>query len=232
MCLIAVKPRNAPLNMTTMAYLEDAFDSNPDGAGLMYRVKGRIHIVKGLMTWQHFESKLPLIADKAAVIHFRWATHGTLNKGNTHPFPLSSREHDLKACNVTTEVGVAHNGIVQGLHDKVLSDTALYVRDYLSQLTMTPEILDLLRFHHDGTSKFAIMTPKTIHLIGNFIKDSGWLWSNASYLPLYAQKYWSTNFEDEVCDYCGVVMDDPHDFSGGQICTNCWDAVDQEGYAG
>ena len=83
MCLIAVKPRNAPLNNVTMAYLEDAFDSNPDGAGLMYRVKGRIHIVKGLMTWQHFESKLSLIADKAAVIHFRWATHGAITKPNT-----------------------------------------------------------------------------------------------------------------------------------------------------
>ena len=72
------------------------------------------------------------------LLHFRIATHAGINPENCHPFPLSSQELKLKATFAKSKYSVVHNGICSCTatvsKKETLSDTALFVRDYLSKI--------------------------------------------------------------------------------------------------
>ena len=154
MCVICVKEKDVlfPSKQT----LENCFYNNDDGAGFMYAHKGKVHIKKGLMTFDEFYEALSLVREKtgdntAYVMHFRISTQG-FNKECTHPFPLSSKMDNLKKLNGACTIGIAHNGILKltsdGSHD--YSDTMKFITDFLSL------IIDSKKFYND---------PKKLKLI-------------------------------------------------------------------
>ena len=135
MCVICVKPTDTlfPSKET----LQNCFINNDDGAGFMYTFQDKVHIQKGLMTFESFWNCLEQARQKTGdnvpyVMHFRISTQGH-HKECTHPFPLSSKMEHLKKLKGTCSIGVAHNGIIRLTSDgaKDYSDTMKFITDYL-----------------------------------------------------------------------------------------------------
>ena len=79
MCVICVKPTNTlfPSKET----LQNCFYNNNDGAGFMYTFQDKVHIQKGLMTFESFWNCLEQARQKTGdnvpyVMHFRISTQG------------------------------------------------------------------------------------------------------------------------------------------------------------
>lgn len=135
MCVICVKPTDTlfPSKET----LQNCFFNNDDGAGFMYTFQDKVHIQKGLMTFESFWNCLEQARQKTGdnvpyVMHFRISTQGH-HKECTHPFPLSSKMENLKKLKGTCSIGVAHNGVIRLTSDgaKDYSDTMKFITDYL-----------------------------------------------------------------------------------------------------
>lgn len=143
MCVIAYKPRNLPF--PEERYLENCFAANPDGAGFMTPVNGKVFIRKGLMTFGAFAKALDSVREKVGdsapyVLHFRIATQG-FTKGCTHPFPLTSRMSEMKRLTFLADVGIAHNGIIRLTSDgnPAYSDTMKFIADYMTLIADGPK---------------------------------------------------------------------------------------------
>lgn len=118
-----------------------AWESNPDGAGLMFADGGELYIYRFMDSerslWKAYQELLDggkQICD--VVMHFRYATHGACTEYNCHPFE------------VHPGLAMVHNGIINIKQEKGdrRSDTRAFAEDYLAKLS--PD------FHlDDGTCK-------------------------------------------------------------------------------
>ena len=85
--------------------LKTCFLNNPDGAGFAFNKGGKVHIVKGFMDYKGFMAAFKKydaefgFKQRGVLIHFRIATHGGVNVGCCHPFPISPNEKQLKKSN-------------------------------------------------------------------------------------------------------------------------------------
>ena len=226
MCVILFKPIGVDL-IENDVY--DCFDKNPDGAGFMYRYNGKIVIEKGFMTYYDFLNRLEKlddvirIKDLEMVLHFRIGTQGGNVKRNTHPFPLSKRTKDLRRLNITTSVGIAHNGIIPACSynkkTKNLSDTQIFIKDYLNFMDFKKK--SIREVIGDFTaSKFVIMTPEQTYFIGDFKEINGckysndlWKWTYDYYDEKYdaEDEYWENEYEkcakcvEQNCEDCKIA---------------------------
>ena len=105
MCIIVSKAKK--IEMPDGKTLLRCFESNHDGAGVMWAENGAVHIRKGFMEYDDFNSYLNelenriSLKDTALVMHFRITTHGSTNPSTCHPFPLSRKIKDLKKTSLT-----------------------------------------------------------------------------------------------------------------------------------
>ena len=138
MCIIAIKPAGTPL--PSREQLARLWRRNPDGAGFMVPVRGRVVIEKGFMALEDLLGTLALYDDRYGidglplVLHFRIATHGGVNPACTHPFPLSARIGDLRMLRVACDVGIVHNGIIPIHAPASVSDTQAYIMRRLAPM--------------------------------------------------------------------------------------------------
>lgn len=138
MCLIINIPagRSVPKSI-----LCDGIDTNPDGVGLMYAKDGRLWMEKQL-SWDYkdLSKHLSTMQDLNRAVHFRWATHGTINTDNVHPFQIGHNKK-RKWC-------MMHNGVLtrQLMHDKAKSDTWHFAQDLRTMLDNHPDLMDNLSF--------------------------------------------------------------------------------------
>lgn len=192
MCIIAAKP--AGVEMPSDDTMRNMWTNNPDGAGIMYAVNGLVHIEKGFMKYEEFETAIKKLERRyntkkmSIVMHFRIKTHGEINKECCHPFPVTRSTAMLKKTRVTTKLGIAHNGIITSvIPRKGLSDTMEYVATQLAQLySAMPQFYknaDALELVENAIdSKMAMLTSKgEIVLIGDFKEQDGIKYSNDSY---------------------------------------------------
>lgn len=131
------------------AILRNCFDNNPDGAGFAYPVRNGVRIQKGYMTWDAFKAALDRLKQHVDVdnipmlLHFRIATHGTVDGAMTHPFPINYDEGALKKTDYVSDYAVIHNGIISmcstGYKSVGLSDTAIFIKDYLTLIATNPK---------------------------------------------------------------------------------------------
>jgi len=130
MCIIVSKEKGHKI--PDKAILENCFDNNSDGAGYMYNDNKHVFIRKGFMTFKNFWNDLLKIKNTIdiekidMVFHFRIGTQG----GNTN-------KNKLRQKMVVTDIGVMHNGIIDlctYAKKKNLSDTQIFIKDYLSIL--------------------------------------------------------------------------------------------------
>lgn len=188
MCIIAIKSAGVPIDWDI---LDNCELSNPDGAGYAYVRDGEVVISKGYFTNEEMRAVIePELGNGTGVeimFHFRIATHGKVAPSTCHPFPLTHDRQEILKLQTTTSVAVAHNGVIPFMpKDKVLSDTMQYILLYLAPLgdRLNDESVRNL-IEHSADSKLAIMTADELYLIGQFIEDAGWTFSNNSYADDY-----------------------------------------------
>lgn len=188
MCIIAIKPEGK--RMFPKQEIKTMFKNNPDGAGFMfYDDEAKcVYYEKGFMTFESLWTRLNCfnLTDTTVVLHFRIGTSGYLDKLNCHPFPVRGKNKD----HGMTDLAVAHNGILTAYEPPKksdINDTQVFINKVLKGLKKGFEkdadkcslIGELI-----GTNKLAFLNSDgELHLIGNFIKDSGYIYSNASYKP-------------------------------------------------
>ena len=212
MCVIITKSKNQ--NKPSKEFLEKAWKTNPDGAGYMIANGNNVIISKGYMSFKSFYkavSKLP--NDKAIVYHFRIATHGARNEKGTHPFPITSNDKLLQKQFMKTDLGVAHNGIIQlcGNYTKDknphnLSDTQLFIRDYLSHIKkidnwyMNSNIQKMIK--ELIKSKMTVLDKQgNIIYIGDFVEVDGYKCSNNYFKPTYTYNYHNSIYDYDYDNY-------------------------------
>ena len=221
MCLIIVKPSGVA--MPSDKYIVNAYNNNSDGFGIAWRQQGmsRVVIQKGIMTIAGVFSLLDSIKDplnKTIMMHFRLATEGKICPENCHPFPISNKVSQLQALEVESRYAIAHNGIILafnskrwgatvygGTWNKDLSDTQEFILDYLAGMgkaLFNPKVLELI--HEYTESKFAILSPDAIKLIGDFEEENGLYYSNTSYKWQYG--YYKVSTFDKNKDNTGDVV--------------------------
>ena len=136
MCIVIVKKKG--IDIPTDKIIENCFENNPDGAGVMYLTTKGVKINKGFMSLNSLNGFLQRMNFKkgdTVVYHFRYATHGLTAKGQTHPFPISEVDKELMTTKGTYDVAMAHNGVLSAMQsDKVLSDTMLYIKHIVSPI--------------------------------------------------------------------------------------------------
>lgn len=207
MCIIACKP--ASVSMPDRDTITNMWYSNPNGAGIMYNQGGRVQIEKGFMKLEDFLAAVERIEQVTdlthcgVVLHFRITTHGGTKPENTHPFPISSNMSALKKLRFTTDVGVAHNGIIHiTTRSTDISDTMEYVASQLAPLKAAlPRFWEnkdaMLLVKNAIQSKMAFLDGAGhIHTIGDFVEHDGILYSNHSY-----EDYWKTTRYTSMWDW-------------------------------
>jgi predicted glutamine amidotransferase len=181
--------------------LENCFNNNPDGAGIMYHKDGKVVISKGYMNFKDFKLavlRVPNYKNIPLVYHFRIASHGKVNPLNTHPFPYAANSNLHKRLDLKAPVGIAHNGIINSKsydnkkqRELNITDTSqflseMYTADSELNKTGTKKFLleKLTKENELSHSRFCIMDSKGITTIGDWFEIDGCKYSNAySHLP-------------------------------------------------
>ena len=173
MCVIIVKP--AGVKLPSHSFLRAAAEVNHDGCGYVTSDEHYYRSLSFSTFWRDFSRHAR--EDEDIIIHFRWATHGSVRVSNCHPFAGEYDGH---------RVWFAHNGVlpIESVNNK--TDSEIFFRDIA---------LPWLRYHHGFAprvskwmnlavqgSRFAFLDESGLHLYGDFVKHNGLLLSNTRFL--------------------------------------------------
>lgn len=204
MCIIIAKP--AGMDIPSAEILDNCFTSNRDGIGFAFNKPGEIPIIsKGFANVKKLQRMLHIFnvtKEHNLLIHFRLATHGACDQGNTHPFPLTSSFENMRLLHCSTECAVAHNGVFgQMSKSEKYSDTMKFINTIIA----SPEIIEnidsksvkeLIRGYCGFSSKLAFLKPEGFSLIGDFETEEGIHYSNRQY------KSWKKYHNTDTKTYC------------------------------
>jgi len=142
MCFLLYKPAGSVI---LPEWIDNAYNANKDGFGISYKLDGKLFIQKGLYSLEQCRSACNSIPKEAsALIHFRWATHGSICEDNCHPFVIG-------------EATCAHNGVLMGYGTGNSTDSEDFMRihkiDTITEADI-PRIEGLL-----GTNKMVLLRP-------------------------------------------------------------------------
>jgi hypothetical protein len=188
MCLIISKEEGQDLVNNTM--LEEIWDKNPHGAGIVFRKKGssRFKMRKGYMTLQDLKNAIRsygLTSEDYIAYHFRYATSGDTDKRGTHPFVVHEDAKAVSATRVTATdktTFVFHNGVIYDLNDRKsnVSDTQRFVNHYLTEISTedlfnNPVIQELIEKFIDGSRLLLINNKFGVKFYGSWHKHEDYL---------------------------------------------------------
>lgn len=167
MCVIIVKP--AGVEMPCNDILHAAAIANPHGFGFATPN----HVYKNLSYDKFIERLSKVPAATPCIMHFRYATHGSIKQSNCHPFRCGN-------------LIFAHNGVLslQPIGDMTDSETCLRqvvapaVRRYGLDDDRTHQIINQAR---EG-SRFALLQGRKLRLYGDFKIAGGCYYSNFNFL--------------------------------------------------
>lgn len=205
MCIIAIKPQGAPmfddLSVRTMFY------NNPHGAGLMYydHATKKVVIEKGFMCAKDLLKYLHAhdFTHTNVIMHFRISTSGSKNALNCHPYPV----YKQNKLHTETEIGMCHNGILKDYEPKNklarYNDTQNFIWKFIKKLPhgflKSDKYLKYIRKEIGDNNKLAFLDNlNRVVMIGKFIHDGDYYYSNHSYLDLkdtYATYFKSYNYK-------------------------------------
>lgn len=191
MCVICVSGYGVP--QPGKRAITNMWTNNYHGAGYMVARGGRVVLHKGYDSLADFLADVEeehFTENDVVIYHFRIATQARRHQ-MTQPFPLTDDETGLQSWDAEAAFGVAHNGIIRQTSNgnPMLSDTALYIRDFLAPRISTEEDvkneLETIEKETSG-SKIAILSGSgRFWLTGQWIYDGGLLYSNDSYQEKY-----------------------------------------------
>lgn len=203
MCIAISKP--VGIGLPSDEILENCWYNNDDGAGFAFNHNGKVITKKGFMRFDDFMKALKdcdkkyKLKNRGVLLHFRIATHGGVNPAMTHPFPIVDDEGCLKKIEYVSDYAIIHNGIVKCTSSDTykkngLSDTALFVKDYLSKLCKNPDWhkkqYNIELIENMISSKMAILDGDGfISTTSGFTEDEGVYYSNSSYKDIYSRYY-------------------------------------------
>ena len=191
MCVICISPKGV-----RQPYEDEFFDmwtTNPHGAGYMVARNGVVEIHKGFMTYDDFMDQIEFerfTSDDVVVYHFRIATQGAICPQMCHPFPFTTSTEGLRALDVECRVGIAHNGVIRltSTGNAELSDTALYIRDYLPKRVrkgMNNRVLTTI--YNDINSRMVFLfADGNFKTVGSWENLDGLEYSNTHHVMRYA----------------------------------------------
>lgn len=211
MCIIVVKKEGYEIPKKDI--LQNCFNNNSDGAGIMFIKNNKVVIDKGFMNfnalWNRLEGLKSEIdtVNTPIILHFRIGTSGTNDGSCTHPFELTNSDKKLKKLESVVNIGIAHNGIINAYTpkaDSTLNDTQLFIKKFLypiyelnKNFYKNKKMQDIIKTVTN--SKFAILNNNSeIVTIGDFIEDDGILYSNGTYKNYY--NYYN-NYNDYSNNY-------------------------------
>ena len=168
MCVICIIP--AGQDLPSRQELLDMHYQNPHGCGF---VSNSLHY-KG-MSFETFYKRLQFVPkDEDVMIHFRYATHGSVCAKNCHPFRQG-------------KIWFAHNGILDITPRGDMTDSETAFRDYIYPTIKTygldsyetQMVIDDIR----GCSRFAILDEEgRAHIYGHYEKYHNRFYSNTRHL--------------------------------------------------
>lgn len=208
MCLIAVKESGKQFPKDE--HLLEAEIKNKDGIGLMYwkpgakeiKIKKDFTNAETMIAWM----KENIAIEDILVIHYRWATHGLVDIGNRHPFPVSKNALHLRSAESVCDMGMAHNGVMSqfGTHKK-FSDTQQFVREILSEDSVknnltNPGIAKLIDNFLGGDRLVVLTKDGELFYWGEWEKEGDIFYSNDGYKKK-VYEYFSNWYAERVGNY-------------------------------
>jgi len=169
MCCIINKP--AGVKMPNYRILEQIYLHNHDGIGFCTSTGKSLHT----MSFYEFLREIRKIRlNEEAIIHFRWATHGSVSEKNCHPF--YDKEND---------VWFAHNGVLPIPSRRDMTDSEIFFRNRFIPLLKTHAYADPLLWQwcnvERGTSRFIFMHDGKTKRLGNWCEFGGCYYSNMNW---------------------------------------------------
>ncbi len=125
MCLIVSSYKGQEIKKE---HLEKAYQSNKDGAGLMYSKDGRLIVQKGFFSFDNlYEQYVKKCIGNPHVVHLRYRTSGLMDRDNCHPFIIREDEEHNPL------LAFAHNGSINGFSRINSSDTVGFNKEILQE---------------------------------------------------------------------------------------------------
>ena len=169
MCVICVKPKG--VEMPSKEMLKAMYKANHDGCGFCTPTKS----YKGLSLASFMREVKSVDINEPCIMHFRFATHGSVKRSNCHPFYDSE-----------TGTWFAHNGVLDVMPDKDMTDSETafrkyfvpYIKRYGLDSDRTRYVIDQVRAY----SRFAFLQGEDIRLFGDYQQIEGCMYSNLRFL--------------------------------------------------
>lgn len=229
MCIIVLNTKEH----LSKELLNECWQSNNDGAGLMYAIDGKLNIFKELKSFNTFYEYYSTLRNEFKKIkiglHFRIATSGKIDVNNVHPF------------NVNDKLAFMHNGIIDiPLPRKSkISDTIAFNQKILKQLPqnfLNNHAITELISRYIERSKLLFMNNQGKYWIfnqhfGHWDKNENWF-SNYSYCESQFLNdkniQWTHDIIDyEYCQYCGIELLEDREIAN-ETCFGCMRKFDIE----
>jgi predicted glutamine amidotransferase len=206
--------------------LNECWQSNNDGGGLMYAIDGKLNIFKELKnfnTYYDYYSTLRKEFKKTKIaLHFRIGTSGKVDMNNIHPF------------NVHEKLAFMHNGIIDiPLQRKSkISDTIAFNQKVLKQLPQNflnnHAITELISRYIERSKLLFMNNLGRYWLInenlGHWDNNDNWF-SNYSYCEtnvISSREFmWEHNIGClDYCQYCGLELMEDKEIEN-ETCCGC-----------
>lgn len=165
---------------------------NPDGCGFVSS-SGLSYRGLSFKTFLKEISKVRL--DEECIIHFRYATHGSIKRANCHPFDHNG-------------LWFAHNGILSVTPRGDMTDSETAFLDILSPVADrygvdSPQMRTAVGCVI-GYSKFAFMKDGKVTMFGNFERHNGRYYSNIRHFAFMRQSPKATSKSISWEDYLNL----------------------------
>lgn len=166
MCCIIIVPRNQ--NIPSEDTLRQVYSHNGDGMGFVSETN--YFRTFNFEDFMYELEKVPI--GENIIIHFRWATHGSVKLSNCHPF-VGYAQGD--------EYFFAHNGVLPISSKNDMTDSEICFREKILPAIRRLGYENAKKYIEKwrGGSRFAIMKPDgDIETFGSFQYFNGCLFSN------------------------------------------------------
>lgn len=246
MCVIVIKM--AGRELPKAEYMKNCEHRNKDGIGVALHKSEASEITIKKTFKNADELNVWLVenvrVEDTCIVHFRIATHGKVDEGNRHPFPITKNKEMLRQTELICKLAVAHNGVIsQYGHETKFSDTQQFIIDILSDEAIKNNIenptIQKLISNYIANDRLVIMLEngKTWRW-GTWHEHEGIFYSNTSYEAIKEYMYdrWNdvSHFDkckttspyfEGVCDNCGkekkVIMIEDSENNVWLFCKTC-----------